>query len=111
LLFDNIDKGWNVEGISDADIIILRCLINASRKVERELKNHGTKFHAIVFVRDDVYSLLMQSSADYGKEMRASLDWSDPDLLGEVLKRRILFSLGEQNSAAWGQICISHYSG
>ena len=31
LLFDNIDKGWNVEGISAEDIVILRCLINASR--------------------------------------------------------------------------------
>lgn len=115
LLFDNIDKGWNVEGISDEDIIILRCLINASRKIERELKKEEIQFHAIVFVRDDVYSVLMQGSADYGKEMRASLDWSDMDLLGEVLRRRIMFSLGditeEQKADAWSQICISHYSG
>lgn len=115
LLFDNIDKGWNVEGISEADIIILRCLINATRKIERELKHRDIQFHAIVFVRDDVYSLLMQGSADYGKEMRASLDWSDMDLLCEVLKRRIAFSLrggGEdQHAAPWTDICISHYSG
>lgn len=115
LLFDNIDKGWNVEGISDADIIILRCLINASRKLERELKGREIQFHAIVFVRDDVYSLLMQGSADYGKEMRASLDWSDIDLLGEVLKRRITFSLSDgredQAAVALTQICVSHYSG
>jgi hypothetical protein len=115
LLFDNIDKGWNVEGISDADIIILRCLINASRKIERELKGRDIQFHAIVFVRDDVYSLLMQGSADYGKEMRASLDWSDVELLGEVLKRRISFSLSDSHegpdTAAWMQVCASHYSG
>ncbi|MDR4459783.1 MAG: type IV secretory system conjugative DNA transfer family protein [Nitrospirales bacterium] len=115
LLFDNIDKGWNVEGISDADIVILRCLINASRKMERELKGRKIRFHAIVFVRDDVYSLLMQGSSDYGKEMRASLDWSDPDLLGEVLKRRIIFSLNanskEEIPDAWRHVCISHHSG
>src|SRR6202047_2092480 len=92
LLFDNIDKGWNVEGISAEDIVILRCLINASRKIEREFRSQDIQFHSIVFVRDDVYSLLMQGSADYGKEMRASLDWSDMDMLGEVLKRWIVVS-------------------
>lgn len=115
LLFDNIDKGWNVEGIGDADIIILRCLVNATRKIERELKRREIQFHAIVFVRDDVYSLLMQGSADYGKEMRASLDWSDIDLLCEVLKRRIEFSMSAgdegQHEAKWTEICVSHYSG
>ena len=115
LLFDNIDKGWNVEGISAEDIVILRCLINASRKVEREFRGREIQFHSIVFVRDDVYSLLMQGSADYGKEMRASLDWSDMDLLGEVLKRRITVSLtgapADQNALAQPQVCISHYEG
>jgi energy-coupling factor transporter ATP-binding protein EcfA2 len=72
LLFDNIDKGWDVEGISAEDILILRCLINANRKIEREFKARRIKFYSIVFVRDDVYSLLMQGSSDYGKEMRAS---------------------------------------
>jgi hypothetical protein len=115
LLFDNIDKGWNVEGISDEDIVILRCLINASRKIEREFKTHGIEFRSIVFVRDDVYSLLMEGSADYGKEMRASLDWSDIDLLGAVLKQRITFSLtdgrADRDVDTLPQVCVSHYSG
>jgi hypothetical protein len=118
LLFDNIDKGWSVEGISPPDIVILRCLINASRKVEREFKGRGIQFYSIVFVRDDVYSLLMRESPDYGKEMRASLDWSDIDLLGEVLKRRIVFSLTGgatggpgKDAGACMQVCVSHYSG
>ena len=115
LLFDNIDKGWNVEGISAVDIFILRCLINAARKIEREFKGLGLQFYSIVFVRDDVYSKLMQGSADYGKEMRASLDWSDMDLLGEVLRRRITFSLAsgdtDKDAGAWSQVCISHYLG
>jgi hypothetical protein len=115
LLFDNIDKGWNVDGISVEDILILRCLINANRKIEREFKGRKIKFYAIVFVRDDVYSSLMQESPDYGKEMRASLDWSDPDQLCEVLKRRITFSLtgstADQDAGVWTQVCVSHYSG
>jgi hypothetical protein len=111
LLFDNIDKGWNVEGISSEDIVILRCLINASRKIERELRGREIQFRSVVFVRDDVYSLLMKGSADYGKEMRASLDWSDMDLLGEVLKRRITVSLANPNASAHPQVCVSHYQG
>jgi hypothetical protein len=114
LLFDNIDKGWTVEGVSSEDLFILRCLVNASRKVERELKSQKIPFHSIIFVRDDVYTLLMEGSADYGKEMRASLDWSDSELLGEVLKRRITNSLEENDevpSERWSTVCISHYQG
>jgi hypothetical protein len=114
LLFDNIDKGWNVEGVTEEDVVILRCLINASRKVEREFKSRDIEFRSVIFVRDDVYSLLMQGSADYGKEMRASLDWSDTVLLGEVLKRRISVSLvgsATNQEALVPQVCISHYQG
>ena len=113
LLFDNIDKGWNVEGISPEDIVILRCLINASRKVEREFRSHKIEFHSVIFVRDDVYSLLMQGSADYGKEMRASLDWSNTDLLKAVLARRISVSLQHLGNSSTNpaHVCISHCQG
>ncbi len=115
LLFDNIDKGWSVEGVSDTDIFVLRCLIDASRKLERNLRRADIDFRSVVFVRDDVYTLLMAGSADYGKEMRATLDWSDRDLLSEVLKRRVVYSLPDDvNSdfpSLWGRIAVSHYSG
>lgn len=110
LLFDNIDKGWSVEGINDTDIVTLRCLINASRKIQREFNRRNIPFNSIIFVRDDVYSLLMESSADYGKEMRASLDWSDPDLLAEVLTKRIGSSIQAPLSSP-ATISISHYAG
>ena len=32
ILFDNLDKGWSVPGPTSNDILILRCLIDASRK-------------------------------------------------------------------------------
>ncbi len=108
-LFDNIDKGWNVEGISTEDIFILRCLINACRKIERNFKSAEITFHSIVFVRDDAYSLLMQGSADYGKEMRASLDWSDATQLGDVLVRRILQSVDSGDPNLLSKVCVSHY--
>ena len=113
LLFDNIDKSWNVEGVTDTDIFVLRCLINASRKLERDLRRGDIKFRSIVFVRDDVYTLLMQGSADYGKEMRATLDWSDKDLLSQVLIKRLTYSLEGETVGnlplVWNRIGVSHY--
>jgi hypothetical protein len=56
----------------------------------------------------------MEGTADYGKEMRASLDWSDGDLLGQVLKRRIAVSLGASalsEGTVLSDVCVSHYSG
>ena len=73
LLFDNIDKGWDVEGISVEDILILRCLINANRKIEREFKGRRIKFYSIVFVRDDVYSLLMRDHLTTAKRCELRL--------------------------------------
>lgn len=114
LLFDNLDKGWSPHGLTTGDVMILRCLIDAARKIQRELQADGHDFHCIVFVRNDVYQLLLDASADYGKESRAVLDWTDPDLLREMLRRRLIRNSlpGEiPFNRVWSQICISHYHG
>lgn len=114
LLFDNLDKGWSPHGLTTGDVMILRCLIDAARKIQRELQAEEHDFHCIVFVRNDVYQLLLDASADYGKESRAVLDWTDPDLLREVLRRRLIrHSLPEETpfDRVWSQICVSHYHG
>ncbi len=112
LLFDNLDKGWSVPGPSHTDILILRCLIDASRKVQREMQREGHDFHSIVFIRNDVYQLLMSDSADFGKEMRVSLDWSDHALLREVLRRRLVqnnYPSEARFEQIWSRLCITHY--
>ena len=57
----------------------------------------------------------MEGSADYGKEMRATLDWSDKALLSQVLMRRISNSLDDRSNgnipAIWNRIAVSHCSG
>ena len=113
VLFDNLDKGWAYRGVGSGDILILRCLIDAARKVQREMRKADVQMSCIVFVRNDIYELLMNSSPDFGKEARASLDWSDPDLLREVLRKRLAQSFPGQVSfaQAWGLICVSHYEG
>lgn len=116
VLFDNLDKGWSTQGVDTTDAIVLRCLIDASRKVEREMRKEGHKFHCIVFVRNDVYEHLMQNSADYGKEMRAVLDWTEPELLREMLRLRLVAGVKKAASSTpldqlIRLISISHYDG
>jgi len=113
VLFDNLDKGWPPGGIASEDILILRCLIDAGRKVQREMRAADIPMSCIVFIRNDIYQLLMESTPDFGKESRASLDWSDPDLLRELLRRRLVQRLSGsvQFDQIWGRVCTSHYEG
>lgn len=116
VLFDNLDKGWSTYGVDEIDAIVLRCLINAGRKIERDMRKNAITFHCIVFVRNDVYEHLMQNSADYGKEMRAVLDWTDRDLLREMLRLRLVSGMDKTASSASLEqiipsICVSHYNG
>jgi hypothetical protein len=38
LLFDNLDKGWPTHGLTATDIVILRALLEATRKIEHQCK-------------------------------------------------------------------------
>lgn len=116
ILFDNLDKGWNTTGVDVIDTIVLRCLVEAGRKLEREMRKHGQRLSCLIFIRNDVYELLMKGSADYGKDMRAVLDWTDPDMLREMLRLRLVASMDGAADELdfdklWRQICISHYKG
>jgi hypothetical protein len=91
LLFDNLDKGWSAGGVSVEDIVILRCLIDAAKKMRNELVQRKLDFHAVVFIRNDVFDLLVEGTADYGKDRRANLDWTDRRQLVELLMRRFEF--------------------
>lgn len=116
VLFDNLDKGWSTQGVDAVDSLVLRCLIDAGRKVERDMRKDGHTVHCIVFIRNDVYEHLMQQSTDYGKEMRVTLDWTDPDLLRELLRLRLVTGLDTDSESLsfdqiWPQLCVSHYKG
>ena len=116
VLFDNLDKGWSTQGVDATDALVLRCLIDAGRKVERDMRKDGHIVHCVVFIRNDVYEHLMRSSADFGKEMRVTLDWTDPDMLRELLRLRLVSSMPQAQHAIsfnqiWPKLCISHYKG
>jgi hypothetical protein len=115
ILFDNLDKGWNTAGVDQIDAIVLRCLIDASRKIQRDMMRRGHNLHCLIFVRNDVYEVLMKESADYGKDMRVALDWTDSELLREMLRLRLVTGIGLHSDTAldniWRDICVTHFQG
>jgi hypothetical protein len=115
VLFDNLDKGWSTKGVDDIDAVVLRCLIDAGRKIERDMRRAGHEFHCVIFIRNDVYDFLMQHSSDYGKEMRAVVDWTDADQLRELLRLRLVSALRLDKNVPldriWPRVCATHYHG
>ena len=112
ILFDNLDKGWSVPGPDSSDILILRCLIDAARKIQRDMQRKSLIFESVVFIRNDVYQLLMKESSDFGKEMRVSLDWSDSEMLREMIRLRLVQNGYEHDAdfhRVWASLCVSHY--
>lgn len=115
ILFDNIDKGWPTRGVEPLDIVILRGLLEATRDIERLMQRREIELHTIVFLRNDVYELLVDETPDRGKESKASLDWTDQDLLKELVRRRCVASRGVAHTDSfeeiWNRIAVSHIDG
>ncbi|MDR2208351.1 MAG: hypothetical protein LBE22_05200 [Azoarcus sp.] len=114
LLFDNVDKGWPSTGLTRTDLTIIRSLIDAARKIEREFGKYKVTVNTIVFLRNDVYELLVQETSDRGKEGNVMLDWTDRDLLQEIVRLRIVSNRLDSNLSvddAWNSICIPHFQG
>ena len=98
LLFDNLDKGWPVHGAVQEDILLLRSLLEATRKLQRQFETRGVEFHAVVFVRNDIYSHLVLETPDRGKDTAIVLSWDDCEVFKEILRRRISFSTQVQGT-------------
>lgn len=114
LLFDNIDKGWPTSGLKHEDLLIVRALIDATRKIERNFDRAKINVNSIVFLRNDVYELLVKETSDKGKEAKVLLDWTDSDLLRELLRLRIIANNGNHDDdfeILWPRICTSHFNG
>jgi hypothetical protein len=114
ILFDNVDKGWASQGIGKQDIVVVKGLIEATRKIERSLQQRDVNAHSLLFLRNDVFELLINDIPDRGKEPRAVLDWTDPDLLRELVRRRAAHAGCEPSDSfaeLWASVCVSHVNG
>lgn len=110
LLIDNLDKGWPIHGTSTIEITIVKALLEATRKVQNNLEAKGVGFRSLVFLRSDIYEHLLREIPDKGKETAISLDWDDPALFEEIIRRRIETSTGLEGDFAqtWRQVSESH---
>lgn len=113
MLFDNIDKGWPVTRATPEDILIVKCLLAATRKIQRHFESRNTEFHSVVFIRNDIYQYLILDPADRGKETAALLEWNDPELFKDIILRRIVYStdLDEPFDIIWPHFFETHVDG
>lgn len=96
ILVDNLDKGWPARGATSRDILVLRSLLEATRKLQRQLEKRRVPLSTVVFIRNDIFERLVEETPDRGKEACISLDLADLEVLKEILRARAVASLGEE---------------
>ena len=108
LLVDNLDKGWPIRSASSGDILIVRSLLEATRKLQREYIHQDLEFHCLVFLRSDIYELFRDETPDKGKDTAIRLDWEDPTVFEKIMARRLSPTLeeGDDFSQIWHRVCI-----
>jgi hypothetical protein len=113
LLFDNLDKGWPVHGAREEDITLLRSLLEATRKLQRQLERRGVEFHTVVFIRNDIYEHLLRETPDKGKDTAIILDWRDVHVFKELIRRRMMTSTDARASfdELWPYFFDTHVGG
>jgi hypothetical protein len=113
LLFDNLDKGWPIYGVQQGDILLLRSLLEATRKLQRQFETRQIDLFSVVFIRNDIWRHLILEPAERGKETSAMLDWNDPELFKDIIGRRIAQSTKLRLSfdETWGTFFTPHVRG
>ena len=115
VLVDNLDKGWPGTGVTKGDISLITCLFEALDKIARSLRQKGfERFFSTVFLRADVYENLVDVSSDRGKILPVSVDWTDPEALKEVVRKRFVYSDFDDELSLeqiWAEIAVPAVDG
>lgn len=110
LLFDNIDKGWMTNGVDEFDVRLVRLLLEALERVKRDFGTANRDFFSVVFLRNDVYELLVSGTPDRGKTPIALIDWKDRIKLKQVVYRRLQAAVNDRDTsfeALWERYFVS----
>jgi hypothetical protein len=93
LLFDNIDKGWPTNGVDEFDVRLVRLLVETLDKIKRDFSNSRRDFMSVVFLRNDIYEMLVEKTPDRGKAGQVRIDWTDRAKLKQVILKRLQASV------------------
>jgi len=65
------------------------------------------------FIRNDIYEHLVRDTPDRGKDTAVILDWADPEVFKEIIRRRVIQSTGLEGEfeTLWRAIFDSHVGG
>jgi hypothetical protein len=113
-LFDNIDKGWPANGVPPLDVRMVRLLIETLDKVKRDFDVRDREFMSAVFLRNDIYEVLVDETPDRGKGAETRIDWTDRAKLRQVIYRRLQASVkdGDQRFAElWNRFFVDQVRG
>ena len=111
ILIDNLDKAWPTKGSTDTDILMLRALLDANRKLKREFTKKDAELCSLVFLRNDIYEHLVTKTPDKGKDSPILLEWDDPEAFKELVRQRLAYFLSKPDddfSTLWHSIFESH---
>lgn len=114
LLFDNIDKGWTTDGVDEFDVRLVRLLIEALERMKRDFGTAKRDFFSVVFLRNDVYELLVNVTPDRGKTSVAAIDWKDRIKLKQVVYARLQSAVNDYDAtfdALWNRFFVPTASG
>ena len=89
ILVDNLDKGWPTQGASREDILILRSLLEATRRLQRQFESRDVSLKALVFLRNDIYEYLVRDVSDRGKDTAIDLIWEDSEVFRQIVVERL----------------------
>ena len=110
VLVDNLDKAWPTLGASDVDVLIVRTLLDATRKLERELVAYDIDLKSLVFLRNDIYDHLIKNTSDKGKDTAIALNWDDPEVFKKIVARRIVNTTEVEGDfdAVWSSLFVPY---
>jgi hypothetical protein len=113
-LFDNIDKGWATDGVDELDVRLVRLLLEALEKVKSDLAVAHRDFIFVVFLRNDVFELMVSETPDKGKAAVIRIDWTDRVKLKQVIYMRLQSSIVDKTGSfdvVWNRFFVDEVNG